>query len=580
MINKSSIQAKIMSAILLTCTIVLLLLCSAFILFEYLSYKKSVKDNVSTLARVIAGNSSAALAFESYSDAREILNGLKNNPHIESACLYDASGHVFAVYPDTISRKKIPPTPQTDGYKFSDNALVGFEPVRQEASRLGTMYIRSNLDQMYAQLNNLLLTSGCLLVGLLLVTYLLSVLMQRPITRPIRAFKDGVRRISEEHDYSVRITQTSQDELGSLTDAFNHMLTQIELQNETIGKLAAIVESSNDPIISITLEGIITSWNDAAERTFGYAADEIIGKSVFNIVPDERRHEEAEILARLQRGESVEHLETQRLTKNNRLLDILLTISPVKDQYGKIIGASKISRDITEKKQEERRKNDFIAMVSHELKTPLTSTRSYVQILLAEARKRNSDAFIINALTRTDVQTKKMTHMINDFLNLARLEEGKLQLILRVFELQTLVEEIVGDAQFLTKNHKISFLNCDHIKVKADREKIGQVLMNLLTNAIKYSPKGGEITVACAIDNQKAIISVRDQGVGIKQADQQKLFERFYRVENNELRTISGFGIGLYLVAEILRYHGSKIQVESQEGFGSTFYFSLDIAQE
>lgn len=576
-----------MSAILLTCTVVLLLMCSAYFVFEYVSYKNTIKNNVSSLAAVIASNSSASLAFESRADAGEILGALKDNPHIVAACLYDNSGHLFVAYPANIDVKQLPAKPGPDGYQFLEKTLEGFEPVTQKTDRLGTLYIRSDLGQMYKQLGNLVLIAGLLFAGSMLVAYLLSVWLQRRITKPILLLENTARTVSDEHDYSLRAIKISTDELGSLTDAFNQMLKQIELQNQELlevgaetSKLAAIVESSNDPIISMALDGMITSWNDSAQRTFGYTADEMIGQSILTIVPADRLQEEAEILSRLEKGERIEQFETQRVTKNKKVLDISLTISPVKDAQGKIIGSSKIARDITEKKQEERRKNDFIGMVSHELKTPLTSTRSYVQVLLNEAKKRGSDAFIVNALTRADVQTKKMSHMIQDFLNLARLEERKIQLQQYVFELQPLIEEIASDAQFLTTGHKIVFDGCADVKVKADRDKIGQVLMNLLTNAIKYSPKGGEITITCVPEVGKVAISVSDQGVGISAIEQKKLFQRFYRVENEQMRMVSGFGIGLYLVSEMLRYHNSQIGVTSEEGVGSTFYFSLEMPTE
>lgn len=571
-----------MSAILFTCTVVLLLMSAAYFLFEYVSYKKTIKDNLSTLGTIVAANSSASLAFDSRTDAREILGALKGNPHIVSAGLYNEQGQLFVTYPTPISARQLPAKPQADGYHFSNGFLEGYEPVTQRSNRLGTLYIKSDLGQMYAQLSNLLLTAGLLFTASLLVAYVLSVLLKRSIVKPILLLENTARSISQGHDYSLRAAKASEKELSSLTDAFNQMLSQIELQNQALldagaenSKLAAIVESSNDPIIGMTPEGNITSWNDAAQRTFGYEAEELVGQSIMNIVPPDRQQEEIELLHRLESGESIEQFETQRITKNKKLLEVSLTVSLVKDALGRVIGFSKIARDISEKKQEERRKNDFIGMVSHELKTPLTSIRSYVQILLSEAKKRDSDAFIVNALTRTDVQTKKMSHMIQDFLNLARLEEGKVQLQRKVFEMQPLIEEIASDAQSLTTNHHIQYNNCSGVKVKADREKIGQVLMNLLTNAIKYSPKGGDISINCIVEAGKITIKVTDHGVGIRAAEQKKLFQRFYRVENEQMQTVSGFGIGLYLVSEMLRYHNSQIEVESQEGVGSSFFFSL-----
>jgi two-component system sensor histidine kinase VicK len=352
-------------------------------------------------------------------------------------------------------------------------------------------------------------------------------------------------------------------------------ITDNRLAEEKSARLVAIIESSDDAIISKTLNGIITSWNKSATRTFGYTEEEMIGESILKLIPPDRQQEEPMILSRLRTGERVEHFETKRLTKWGTLLDVSLTISPVKDTKGNIIGLSKIARDITEKKYEDERKNDFIAMVSHELKTPLTSMKTYVQVLLARAKK-DGDPFTITALTRADVQAQKMTTMIQDFLSLAKLEDSKIALNKDYFEMHPLIEETANDAQYLSTNHQIELKDCQDICLNADRDKIGQVLMNLLTNAIKYSPKGGNIIIGCEKQPGKVKVYVRDEGVGISKEDQKQLFERFYRSKNEKIRTVSGFGIGLYLVSEILRYHNSKIEVESEEGVGSTFYFILD----
>jgi two-component system, OmpR family, sensor histidine kinase VicK len=168
--------------------------------------------------------------------------------------------------------------------------------------------------------------------------------------------------------------------------------------------------------------------------------------------------------------------------------------------------------------------------------------------------------------------------MIGDFLSLTKLEEGKIKLNKEIFDLQPLIEEAVSDAQFLTSSHLIKFSGC-HFKINADKDKIGQVLNNLLTNAIKYSPGGGKILVSCEKDNKRVKVSVADEGIGISADNQKKLFDRFYRVEHEQIRTVSGFGVGLYLVSEILRYHDSEIEVESKEGAGSTFYFTLALAK-
>jgi two-component system sensor histidine kinase VicK len=393
------------------------------------------------------------------------------------------------------------------------------------------------------------------------------------ITYRITRFDDGSPRWIRAQG-KVYLNDAGQAErfIGTVVD-----ITESKLAAEKSAMLAAIVASSDDAIISKNFDSIITSWNNAAQRLFGYHAAEMIGESVLKLIPPDRLDEEPRIITRLKQGERIEHFETKRMTKDGSLLDVSLTISPIKDAQGHIIGVSKIARDITEKKQEELRKNDFIAMVSHELKTPLTSMRSYLQVLLGLAKKDGQD-FQVNALTRAEMQARKMTGMIHDFLNLARLEDGKITINRSLFELRPLVEEIAGDAPFLTAHHQIKTADCESIRLMADRDKIGQVLNNLLSNAIKYSPKGGLITIGCEKLEEQVKVFVKDEGVGISAEDQKRLFERFYRSRDERIKTVSGFGIGLYLVSEILRYHGSRIEVASAPGEGSNFFFLIDEA--
>jgi two-component system sensor histidine kinase VicK len=234
-------------------------------------------------------------------------------------------------------------------------------------------------------------------------------------------------------------------------------------------------------------------------------------------------------------------------------------------------------QDITERKLDENRKNDFIAMVSHELKTPLTSTKAYVQMLSAKAAK-SGDYFTSGVLDKIDMQVNKMNTLIKGFLDVARIESGKIHLNQQVFGLHELLTEVVEEATLLTHSHDISIHDCEDVMVEADRDKIGQVINNFITNAIKYSPKGKRIVLSCKSDSHTVQISVKDEGIGIKPQDVDKLFERFYRVDSKHTKTISGFGIGLYLCAEIIRRHNGKIWVESETGHGSTFSFCLPLA--
>lgn len=353
-------------------------------------------------------------------------------------------------------------------------------------------------------------------------------------------------------------------------------ITILRQAEEKSAVLAAIVDSTDDAVVSKNLQGIITSWNISAERIFGYTAQEIIGESILKLIPDDRKEEEALILAQLKSGRRVDHIETKRLTKDGKLVDVSLTISPVKDTKGNIIGLSKIARDITEKKLEEQRKNDFIAIVSHELKTPLTSVRSYVQLALLKARQA-ADVYTEKILSRAETQTVKMTTLIHDFLDLSRLDEGKMALNLSRFSISVLMSEIVDEAVILAPSHKIAYQICEEAEIHADREKISQVMTNLISNAVKYSPAGTTITVSCLRVGNAMQISFADQGIGVSPVDQKRLFERFYRVKDEQMKNVSGFGIGLYLVTEILRMHGTVIKLRSEPGKGSVFSFALPV---
>jgi len=244
------------------------------------------------------------------------------------------------------------------------------------------------------------------------------------------------------------------------------------------------------------------------------------------------------------------------------------------DAEGKLSHFSGVVIEITEQKQDEIRKNDFIAMVSHELKTPLTSLKGYMQLLTANAKK-SDDAFTINALERGNTQITKMTAMINGFLNVSRLESGKIYLEKAPFALEELMNDIIEEISITTHSHEIVMLPGDQCTITADADKIGQVINNFLSNAVKYSPAGSRIEVAVKTAGNKVNISVKDQGMGINPGDLDKIFDRFYRVQNQHAQNISGFGIGLYLCAEIVYRHDGRIWVESEIGEGSTFHFSI-----
>ncbi|MEJ7778978.1 MAG: ATP-binding protein [Daejeonella sp.] len=245
-----------------------------------------------------------------------------------------------------------------------------------------------------------------------------------------------------------------------------------------------------------------------------------------------------------------------------------------KDPEGKMSHISGVMMDVTEQKLQELRKNKFIGMVSHELKTPLTSLKAYVQMLHAWARKRK-DQFTAGALAKMEKQVKKMGNMINGFLSLAQVESGKIHLNITEFDLNELIKESVEEMLMLNPGRTITFSVNDVISLQADPDKIEQVIINFLSNAIKYSPGNGQISISAQVLDDMVEVRVQDEGLGIAQEDMEKLFDRYYRVENKQTEKIPGFGIGLYLCAQIIQHHNGKIWVESKPGKGSDFFFCL-----
>jgi two-component system CheB/CheR fusion protein len=246
------------------------------------------------------------------------------------------------------------------------------------------------------------------------------------------------------------------------------------------------------------------------------------------------------------------------------------------NKEGKAEYLTGIMQDVTDHKLDDLRKNDFIAIVSHELKTPLTSLNGYVQLLIPRAQKAG-DTFSSNFLGKSLNQVKRMTSLINGFLNVSRLETGKIHLERQLFTIGELIEELVEEVSTTTSNHNIVILPGCNLPLNADREKIGQVINNILRNAVKYSPKGKNIEISCIESTGSVQVNIKDEGPGIKPLDQEKLFDRYFRIEREDLRMIPGFGIGLYLSSEIIQRHNGKIWVESEIGKGSTFCFSLPL---
>lgn len=399
----------------------------------------------------------------------------------------------------------------------------------------------------------------------------------------VRIAKDG-RKINMELSISPIKSKS-----GQITGVAK-ILRDITLRKDIELKqamLAAIVDSSDDAIISKTTDGIITSWNHSASKMFGYSEEEAIGKHISIIIPPDRLEEETVIIENIRKGNKVDHFETERLSKDGITKSISVTVSPIKDNKGIIIGASKTARDISAKieakKQQElynqkikelnQQRDEFMVMASHELKTPVTVILANLQILKLLLEGDTHNSFVDKTLK----QMMKLSDLIGSMFEVSKIQAGKLILNKTSFDIDLLLKEVAANMQQTTLTHRILYKDNPGITILADNYKIEQVVVNLVNNAIKYMTEPGDIHLRIDKIKNDLVFCVSDKGVGIPEKDIQNIFQRFYRVSGSA-SSFTGSGVGLYISSEIINAHGGKLWAESELGKGSTFYFSIPIA--
>lgn len=350
--------------------------------------------------------------------------------------------------------------------------------------------------------------------------------------------------------------------------------------------LAAIVASSDDAIISKRLDGHIVSWNQAAERLFGHTAEEAVGKHVSLIIPEDRLDEETMIINRLRKGERIEHYETVRKTKDGRLVEISLTISPIRDAANNIVGASKVARDITQRRVVEqqlrdadRRKDEFLATLAHELRNPLAPIRNSLHILRVTAI---SDPAVERVRDIMERQVNHMVRLVDDLLEISRITRGKIELRRERVELAAIIGSAVETSKPLMDTagqELIIAIPPEPLTLDGDPVRLAQVFSNLLNNASKYSDSGEKIWLTARREGKTAVVSVRDNGIGIPADMLPRVFDMFTQGQDSLPRAQGGLGIGLTLVRSLVQLHGGTVDALSAgEGKGSEFVVRLDMA--
>ena len=405
-----------------------------------------------------------------------------------------------------------------------------------------------------------------------------------------RVHKDG-------HAIDVAIAVSPIHDKAGITIGISSRSRDIGERKRTdalMAEMAAIVDSSNDAIIGKTLQGVITTWNRGAEQVYGYTASEMIGKNISLLVPRGRPDEIREIIASMLAGKvRSEHFETQRVRKDGRVIEISVTVSPIRNSDGTITGASSVARDVTEhnamaetlKAAElrsvlavSRAKDEMVSLVSHELRTPLASLLGFTELLYSRDFNAEQRKQYLGVMLR---EGRRLTDLINDVLHIQRLEAGHQELDLAPADLFALIQRaIVASGEDVKR--PVSVLRISGLPiVMIDTDAILQVLSNFISNARKYSPDGGAIRITTQLVEGMVQISVQDHGLGIPKESLPKLFGTFYRVDSGDRRLIKGTGLGLSINRMIIEAHGGTVEAFSDgPGTGSRFDFTLPIEHQ
>ena len=396
------------------------------------------------------------------------------------------------------------------------------------------------------------------------------------------------------------MSRKSRDAKTSNGRATNNQINNLQSPELAPYWLSALIESAEDAIISKTLQGIITSWNKGAERIFGYTAEEVVGKPVTILIPEAHQDEEPAILARLRAGQRIEHYETVRVRKDGKLIDISLTVSPIRGPKGDIIGASKIARDITEQLQarkaleaaaaeterlyrqaeeSSRLKEEFLATISHELRTPLSAILGWARMLrLGQLSSENA----AKALDTIERNARAQAQLVDDLLDVSRIITGKLRMDVRPSDPNSFIDAAVEAVRPAAEAKGVrvqKVIDTGAISIPGDPVRLQQVVWNLLSNAIKFTPRGGRVQIRSERVNSHLEIVVSDTGQGISPDFLPHVFDRFRQADQKTSRQHGGMGLGLAIVRHLVELHGGTVSAKSEgEGQGSTFTVMLPIS--
>lgn len=453
-------------------------------------------------------------------------------------------------------------------------------PIRGDDDHVtGAVYLKGNLEDIYKTLqeSQIIILRATFLA--LFITIILGYFIAKSITGPIKDVTVKAERMAQ-GDFEQVVEIRSDDEIGQLADMFNYLTAKLktvlqEMSNEK-QKMDTIIEYMADGLIAATKEGQIIHINSKALEMLGIDEEVCAVESfnqLFTSYDDQFKIEK--------------FLEKEEDWTGNKIIDInnesilQASYAPFMDRNGDIEGIIILLQDVTEHQKLESMRKEFVANVSHELKTPLTTIKSYTETLLDGVIDDRD--LSVNFLQVVDSETERMARLVRDLLQLSGLDFQRSKWNKKAVDLKKIIEEIILKLDVSVKNKKQQIhLNLNDLKgndtiIYADKDRMGQAILNLLGNSIKYTPEGGHIKIDICIREDKLILEIEDNGIGIPEKDLARIFERFYRVDKARARELGGTGLGLSIAKEIIEAHEGTIEIFSQEGKGTKTVIRLPI---
>ncbi|PLT36021.1 cell wall metabolism sensor histidine kinase WalK [Bacillus sp. V5-8f] len=450
-------------------------------------------------------------------------------------------------------------------------------PIKDKDDKvIGIVYSIADMETVYElmkQINQIFITGTAIALG---ITAILGILLARTITRPMSDMRKQALALAK-GNYSRKVKVYGNDEIGQLAITFNNLTRKLQDANSTTEgerrKLSSVLAYMTDGVIATDRRGRVILINEPAAKLLDVSRETVLSQPIITLLGLEERYTFDELL---EERESVildysTHVEPYILRAN---------FSVIQKETGFVNGLITVLHDITEQEKIEDERREFVANVSHELRTPLTTMRSYLEALADGAWKDESLA--PSFLSVTQNETERMIRLVNDLLQLSKMDSKDYKLSKDWINFTKFFDHIIDRFEMTIEEH-ITFhreIPSHSYFVDIDEDKITQVLYNIISNAIKYSPEGGKITFRIKEESEKIVVSISDQGVGIPKNNLSKIFERFYRVDKARARNLGGTGLGLAIAKEMVEAHDGEIWAESKEGKGTTIFFTLPYEQE